>query len=139
MKRSSDSRQTLEHWLAGSADAASAGVLVEACRFADARASDLGTDWVRQTPQLLATLDLIRDLGVGTEAQAGCILHALIECGMKADDAEYKRFPAEVRNLVEGQQAAERVWSLYAARGSAGGTEGLRRLLLAIIRDLRPR
>ena len=46
-------------------------------------------------------------------------------------------FPADVRALVEGQQAAERVWALHAAHGSVGGSEGLRRLLLAIIRDLR--
>jgi GTP pyrophosphokinase len=56
---------------------------------------------------------------------------------MKPDDAVFASFPEEVRHLVEGQQAAERVWSLYAARGNSGGTEGLRRLLLAIIRDLR--
>src|SRR5699024_1124796 len=37
---------------------------------------------------------------------------------------------------VGGQLAAERVWELHGERGSGGG-EGLRRLLLAIIRDLR--
>src|SRR5262249_54549402 len=42
-----------------------------------------------------------------------------------------------VREMVEGQQAAERVWSLYAARSGGSSAEGLRRLLLAIIRDLR--
>src|SRR5699024_813574 len=43
---------------------------------------------------------------------------------------------ADVARLVGGQLAAERVWELHGERGSGGG-EGLRRLLLAIIRDLR--
>ena len=137
MKRSSDQRQTLEHWLAAPEHAGPADALVRACRLADARAPELGAEWVRRRPQLFATLDLIRDLGVGPEALAGCILHALIECGDALDRSTLDAYPSEVRHLVEGQQAAERVWSLYAARGNTGGTEGLRRLLLAIIRDLR--
>src|SRR6185437_13110953 len=47
------------------------------------------------------------------------------------------RAPDVLRRLVEGQQQAEQVWALHAARDPAGNTEGLRRLLLAIIRDLR--
>jgi GTP pyrophosphokinase len=137
VKRSSDQRVTLEHWLAAPENAGSADVLARACALADARAADLGTEWAERRPQLLATLDLIRELGVGPEALAGCVLHALIECGAVLEPADLDVFPAEVRNLVEGQQAAERVWSLYAARGSAASPEGLRRLLLAIIRDLR--
>ena len=44
----------------------------------------LGADWARRFPALLATLDLIRELGVGPEAMAGCVLHALVECGFAA-------------------------------------------------------
>src|SRR6185312_14724197 len=51
--------------------------------------------------------------------------------------AEAPRLPADVRRLVEGQQAAEQVWALHAQHARDGGSEGLRRLLLAIIRDLR--
>jgi GTP pyrophosphokinase len=137
VKRSSDPRLTLEHWLAAPENAGAGDVLARACRLADARAADLGAAWAERRPQLLATLDLIRELGVGSEALAGCVLHALIECGAALEPAELAAFPAEVRNLVEGQQASERVWSLYASRGNTGSTEGLRRLLLAIIRDLR--
>jgi GTP pyrophosphokinase len=42
--------------------------------------------------------------------------------------------------LIEGQREAEKIWSLHAQRGPSGArsnAEGLRRLLLAIIRDLR--
>jgi GTP pyrophosphokinase len=42
-----------------------------------------------------------------------------------------------VVDLIEGQRAAGKVWSLYSVRSGAGAAEGLRRLLLAIIRDLR--
>ncbi|HEV7489231.1 MAG TPA: bifunctional (p)ppGpp synthetase/guanosine-3',5'-bis(diphosphate) 3'-pyrophosphohydrolase [Rhodanobacteraceae bacterium] len=136
MKRPSDPRLTLEQWLAAES-ATHSDVLARACALADARAPAVGTEWARRFPALLATLDLIRELGVGPEALAGCVLHALVECGSSLADSDLAAFPIEVRNLVEGQQAAERVWSLYAARGNTGGTEGLRRLLLAIIRDLR--
>ena len=39
--------------------------------------------------------------------------------------------------LIEGQREAGKVWSIYAERGAPGNAEGLRRLLLAIVRDLR--
>src|SRR5690606_36196286 len=39
--------------------------------------------------------------------------------------------------LLGGQRAANQVWTLHAERPAAGNTEGLRRLLLAIVRDLR--
>jgi GTP pyrophosphokinase len=61
----------------------------------------------------------------------------LQQSGVVLPAAEHKRLPAGVRDLVEGQLAAEKVWSLYAARSGGGSAEGLRRLLLAIIRDLR--
>ena len=39
--------------------------------------------------------------------------------------------------LLDGIKAAEQVWSLHAQRENLGNSEGLRRLLLALIRDLR--
>ncbi len=39
--------------------------------------------------------------------------------------------------LLDGIKAAEQVWSLHAQRENPGNSEGLRRLLLALIRDLR--
>ncbi|MEO7258493.1 MAG: bifunctional (p)ppGpp synthetase/guanosine-3',5'-bis(diphosphate) 3'-pyrophosphohydrolase, partial [Luteimonas sp.] len=38
---------------------------------------------------------------------------------------------------LEGQRAAAQVWALHAERRDGGCSEGLRRLLLAIVRDLR--
>ena len=42
-----------------------------------------------------------------------------------------------VRGLLEGQDAADPVWALHAGREAGRNGEGLRRLLLAIIQDLR--
>lgn len=39
--------------------------------------------------------------------------------------------------LLDGIKAAEQVWSLHAQRENPGNSEGLRRLLLALVRDLR--
>ena len=87
--------------------------------------------------ELAATLDLLDDLDADAETSAAYTLHTLQQCGISLPDADARRLPPGVRDLVDGQQAAEKVWSLYAARSGAGSAEGLRRLLLAIIRDLR--
>ncbi|AWH22438.1 bifunctional (p)ppGpp synthetase/guanosine-3',5'-bis(diphosphate) 3'-pyrophosphohydrolase [Stenotrophomonas sp. ZAC14D2_NAIMI4_6] len=42
-----------------------------------------------------------------------------------------------VAGLLDGQDAADPVWALHAGREAGRNSEGLRRLLLAIIRDLR--
>ena len=44
---------------------------------------------------------------------------------------------AGVAGLLDGQNAAAQVWALHAERQIAGNNEGLRRLLLAIVNDLR--
>ena len=109
---------------------AAAGVLARACRLAADDAASIAA----VEAELVATLDVLAGLGVDEEAQAACILHAFAaDCA----DARLAGFSPAVRALVEGQHAAGRVWSLYAEHGAGGGSEGLRRLLLAIIRDLR--
>ena len=44
---------------------------------------------------------------------------------------------AALADLREGQAAAAQVWALHAEQERSVNTEGLRRLLLAIVRDLR--
>ena len=88
-------------------------------------------------PELLETLDLLEQLRADAETFAACILHTLQQAGIPSPLDTIARATPRVRDLVEGQLAAEKVWSLYAARTGAGHAEGLRRLLLAIIRDLR--
>ena len=109
--------------------------LAEAWRVAEARTPS--SAWAEAQPELRATLDLIAELGVGNDAQAACVLFAATRCGDGDLRVDATGLPEELLALVEGQQAAEKVWSLYAEHGSVGGSEGLRRLLLAIVRDLR--
>src|SRR5262249_5997006 len=81
--------------------------------------------------------DILKALRADAEVCAACLLHSLQLSGIAVDADAALRAAPHVRDLIEGQQAAEKIWSLYAARGTHGSAEGLRRLLLAIIRDLR--
>lgn len=83
----------------------------------------------RPEPQLIALLGILRQLGVDTETLTATVWHACTQIPEK--------LPQRLRALIDGQNEAQRVWSLYAERGTSGGAEGLRRLLLAIIKDLR--
>jgi len=80
---------------------------------------------------------LLRDIGCDAETCVAAGWYAVAVAHPQAWLAESARAPESVRRLVEGQQQAERVWALHASHDMAGGSEGLRRLLLAIIRDLR--
>ncbi len=82
-------------------------------------------------------LDLLAMLGCDAPTQAAALWFALSRVDPALWQAEAPRLSGEIRRLVEGQQAAEQVWALHAQRAPGGGSEGLRRLLLAIIRDLR--
>jgi len=117
-----------------------------AARDTDSALTPVGAIWAHiQTndafaqgePELLACLKLLEDLDADGEMLAACILHTLQQCGIVVPAPELARLSRGTRDLIDGQQAAERVWSLHAAHSRAGSAEGLRRLLLAIIRDLR--
>jgi GTP pyrophosphokinase len=127
---------SLTAWAAKLERESPAGVGLRACRLALEHAPTLA-GWTAAQPELIATIALLGDLGVGEDAQAACLLHTVLAENPALSPILLSAFPDEVRALVEGQQAAERVWALYSAHGSVGGSEGLRRLLLAIIRDLR--
>ncbi|HEV8694956.1 MAG TPA: bifunctional (p)ppGpp synthetase/guanosine-3',5'-bis(diphosphate) 3'-pyrophosphohydrolase [Lysobacter sp.] len=86
-------------------------------------------------PVIEATLDSLALLGADGETLAAAILYACPLPAERLGELE-KKFPA-VAALVDGQNAASQVWSLHAERGSHASNEGLRRLLLAIVRDLR--
>ncbi|HLI18274.1 MAG TPA: bifunctional (p)ppGpp synthetase/guanosine-3',5'-bis(diphosphate) 3'-pyrophosphohydrolase [Rhodanobacteraceae bacterium] len=80
---------------------------------------------------------LLVAVGCDEETRAAAAWYAA--AGDDPDSWESARAHASetLRRLVEGQQQAERVWALHAAHDAGGNAEGLRRLLLAIIRDLR--
>ena len=82
-------------------------------------------------------LNLLAMLGCDAQTQAAALWFEVA----RIDPVSWaKREPAlapELQRLVAGQVAAERVWALHAQHAADHGAEGLRRLLLAIIRDLR--
>jgi GTP pyrophosphokinase len=82
-------------------------------------------------------LDTLAMLGCDAATQAAALWFALAQADPALWQERAPTLPEDVRRLVEGQQAAEKVWTLHAQRSQAGSSEGLRRLLLAIIRDLR--
>ncbi|CAM5347175.1 RelA/SpoT family protein [Rhodanobacter lindaniclasticus] len=83
------------------------------------------------------TLDLLGMLGCDAPTQAAALWFELARVDPPAWAARGPGLPADVQRLVAGQQAAEQVWALHAQRAPGGAAEGLRRLLLAIVRDLR--
>lgn len=85
--------------------------------------------------ELVSALLLLQGLQVDADTLAACVLYDVQ--AVANDTVDVTLFPQHVRELVDGQHAAEKVWSLYAAHSGSANAEGLRRLLLAIIRDLR--
>ena len=98
---------------------------------------DARARWDATRAEREATLDVLEPLATGAATRNAFLLHEAALSGCEFDAVELQAFGTEVAELVEGQRAAEKVWSLYAQRTSPGAAEGLRRLLLAIIRDLR--
>jgi GTP pyrophosphokinase len=85
---------------------------------------------------LATTLDLLRLLGADGEVIAAAILHACPTWGGNVRSRLGQSHPA-IAALLDGQAAATQVWTLHAAHRDDRNQEGLRRLLLAIVRDLR--
>ncbi|MGH8212491.1 MAG: RelA/SpoT family protein [Rhodanobacteraceae bacterium] len=79
---------------------------------------------------------LLDSLGCDDDTRAAAWWYALAHAQPQAWAERSASLGEDVRRLVEGQQQAETVWVLHAGR-ARGSAEGLRRLLLAIIRDLR--
>ena len=90
-----------------------------------------------ETPEALAdTLDALALLGADGEVVVAAILHVLPQQAARLEPKLAREQPA-IAALLDGQRAAHQVWALHAERSGQGSAEGLRRLLLAIVRDLR--
>jgi GTP pyrophosphokinase len=88
-------------------------------------------------PAVLAdTLGSLARLGADGEVTAAAVLHALPSVRDALRPRIEKEYP-QIAALLEGQRAAAQVWALHAEHPGQGNSEGLRRLLLAIVRDLR--
>ena len=122
----------LETWLATPAAAAIAPPLRAAMR---AAAEDLDEP-AAQEAVLRDTLGSLALLGADGDSVAAAILFELPQLAARVEAALPARHAA-VAALLEGQRAANQVWTLHAEASRRGNAEGLRRLLLAIVRDLR--
>ncbi|MGJ4804456.1 RelA/SpoT family protein [Luteimonas sp. SDU82] len=101
------------------------------------RAAGQGLDDAPATAAVLAdTLASLALLGADGDSVAAAILFELPQLAARVEPILPARH-ASVAALLEGQRAANQVWTLHAEASGAGNTEGLRRLLLAIVRDLR--
>lgn len=79
--------------------------------------------------ELVHTLQVLETLGADSATLSATAAYAAL-----SPDALPAGVPAA---LIEGQREAEAVWSIHAERGARAGSEGLRRLLLSIVKDLR--
>jgi GTP pyrophosphokinase len=87
-------------------------------------------------PVLADTLALLAQFDSDTDVLAAALLHGIPALRERLQPWLEREQPA-VAALLEGQRAAAQVWQLHAERQGPANSEGLRRLLLAIVRDLR--
>ena len=85
---------------------------------------------------LADTLDILATLNADADVMAATLLDALVDVDVLAAEAGID-IPERLQVLLEGQRAASRVWALHRDHGGGRNPEGMRRLLLALVRDLR--
>ena len=124
----------LQTWLQSrSADGLAPAIrvaLVEAAQSADLE-SGMPDGW----PVLADTLQSLIGLSAEGEVLVAALLFGIpgLQAGLKP---QLSKQPG-IAGLLDGQNAAAQVWALHAERTVAGSNEGLRRLLLSIVHDLR--
>jgi GTP pyrophosphokinase len=89
-----------------------------------------------QLTLLADTLTALQRLNAEGDVIVAAILHDLPEWRARIEPRLAKEWPS-LATLLDGQRAAAQVWTLHAAESGTRNAEGLRRLLLAIVRDLR--
>ena len=82
--------------------------------------------------ELLALWDVLS----GLSADPDMLLAAAVYLAPSLQTDHFVLKPEQLR-LLEGLSASRKVWDIYRQHGRSGNAEGLRRLLLAIILDLR--
>ena len=85
------------------------------------------------------TLDALALLSADEATLLAALLFDLPSLRARLAELPWPNAPlrAAVEGLLDGQDAADQVWALHAGREAGRNGEGLRRLLLAIIHDLR--
>ncbi|BDU15625.1 RelA/SpoT family protein [Lysobacter auxotrophicus] len=115
---------------------ASAGIAAPLLRAMQQVAATTGTAGGDPPDIVESMLDALALLGADSDSAAAAILHAHPAWEQALRPRIERDFPG-IAPLLEGQRAAGQVWELHAQRHGQTGNEGLRRLLLAIVRDLR--
>ena len=87
--------------------------------------------------ELVRTLDVLSELKVDTETLLAAAWFPLVEHQSTLIAEAVRLHGAGFEPLLLGQLEAEKVWPLHEQKAANTSTEGLRRLLLALIRDLR--
>lgn len=87
-------------------------------------------------PVLADTLASLQRLNAEGDVVLAAILHERPDWRARIEPRLAKEWPS-LAALLDGQRAAAQVWTLHAAEAGGRNAEGLRRLLLAIVRDLR--
>ncbi len=106
-----------------------AHALAEWPALASSSAGDsVGAVFCRRALEVLAALSPDREMIWAT---------ALVALGPEAPDVSGAPTPGRLPAMLDGVRAAEQVWALHARAEGRADAEGLRRLLLAIVRDLR--
>ncbi len=99
---------------------------------AEATARQARSPW----PIVADTLDTLATLEADAPTLVAALLFDLPGLRTAAAADVVAALPA-VAGLLDGQDAADQVWALHAGREAGRNGEGLRRLLLAIVQDLR--
>ena len=98
--------------------------------------ADAGTPMRDAADVLADTLRILTGLNADADVMAATLLDALVDVDLHAAEAKVE-VPERLQALLEGQRAASRVWALHRDHGGGRNPEGMRRLLLALVRDLR--
>jgi len=87
--------------------------------------------------ELVRTLDVLDDLKVDVETLLAAAWFPLISQNPDVIGDAVRLYSAAFEPLLIGQLEAEKVWPLHQHKAANASAEGLRRLLLVLIRDLR--
>ncbi|QOW19130.1 RelA/SpoT family protein [Lysobacter ciconiae] len=81
-------------------------------------------------------LRALQRLDADSDSLAAAILHTYPQL-LAALGPKFEAEHPSIATLLDGQRASAQVWVLHAEQQGRSGSEGLRRLLLAIVRDMR--
>ena len=88
-------------------------------------------------PVLADTLDSLALLSADESVITAALLFDLPGLRARVAELPLGTMGTAIIGLLDGQDAADQVWALHAGRDAGRNSEGLRRLLLSIIHDLR--